>query len=156
MRWRFVDTMHAYKEWARLEGVKAISLEEYCLLERQGREGVLAESLILESCIQLGRWLIIRSSDFKQSCNVEEIKYFNFESRVGMGDRLELAIEFEKIDYSADSVGASNRCMMNCKAHAGGRLAAQGRIIVELTELASLANPEDLKAMWRERYGTTE
>lgn len=157
MRWRFVDRMHAYKEWERLEGVKAISLEEYCLLERQGREGAFPESLILESCIQLGRWLIIRSSDFAQSCNVEEIEYCNFESGVGMGDWLELVIEFEKSDYAVDSADSkSNIRMMDCNAHAGGRLVAQGKIIVKLIELASIANPEDLKAMWQERYGTTE
>ena len=78
MRWRFMDRINRFEAWATIEGRKAVSLEEYSLLEPFGRKGSLPENLVVESCVHLARWLVIVSSGFEQTCILSAIDQFRF------------------------------------------------------------------------------
>jgi len=144
MRWRFVDRIEAFEPWAFMRGRKAISLEEYSLLNPFGREGVFPESLALESCIHLARWLVVRSSNFKSTCILSELGHFNFNHEVGMGEVLRMGI-------TATPKGEDS-LEVDCEATDGDRLICHGALTMGLTDLTGLADPEAMKALWQELY----
>ena len=63
MKFRLVDRILDWEPRRVIRGVKAVSFEEYELKRAWGDEPCLPESLVLESLLQLGNWLVIRSSD---------------------------------------------------------------------------------------------
>ena len=66
MKLRLVDKIFAWSPYQSISGLKAVSFEEYCLKEAFGDEARLPESLLLESFLQLGNWLLLLSSDYNQ------------------------------------------------------------------------------------------
>jgi 3-hydroxymyristoyl/3-hydroxydecanoyl-(acyl carrier protein) dehydratase len=144
MRWWFVDRIEEFEPWAFLKGRKAISLVEYSLLNPLGREGVFPESLALESCIHLVRWLVIRSSDFKNMCLLSELENFKFNDEVGMGDILSMGITV--------TMRRGDSLKVDCEATIGERLICYGALTVGMMDLAGLADPEGMKALWQELY----
>jgi hypothetical protein len=144
MRWRFTDRIEAFEPWVFIRGRKAVSLVEYSLLNLLGREGVFPESLVLESCVHLARWLIMRSSDFKNTCLLSGLDDFNFNQEVGMGDILRTGITV------AQRRGHSLKA--DCEITNGERLIGYGTLTMGLTDLTGFADPEAMKALWQELY----
>lgn len=144
MRWRFTDRIEQFEPWARIKGRKSVSLEEYSLLRPFGRDGVFPEALVVESCVHLARWLVVRSSDFRQSGLLARVTGFSFESQTGMGDALTMVLTVqarrdETLELTGEVLGSA-RCV------------GRGDFALELTPLADLCDPEDLKAVWQELY----
>ena len=141
MRWRFVDRIDEFEPWARISGRKSVSLEEHSLLARLGREGVLPESLMVESCVQLARWLVAKSSGFEQTCLLAGIDNFTVEREVGMGESLLMTLVVR--DRSEDNF------RVDCEVGD----AAQGELLLTLIPLAETCDPENTATMWHEIYG---
>ena len=143
MRWRFVDRVTAFEPWRRIAGRKAVSLEEYQLLKPFGREGVLPESLVLESCVEHVRWLAAASSGFQQACVLEAVEGFNFSGQAGMGAVLEVEAKL------AGGAGAGP-LQASCRVTAGGQEIAAGRITLGLVPLAESFDRDFVESLWRE------
>ena len=142
MRWRFVDKIENFQPWQAATGRKAISFEEASLCERLGREGVLPESLVLESCVQLVRWLVAASSEFASTCLLTEVERFVLHREVGMGDSLALAVTVLACE--------PDRLRVECRAECRGQVVAEGVLSVELLPLSACASPEDARSLWCE------
>lgn len=148
MRWRFVDRITRFETWAAIEGRKTISLEEYSLLEPLGRKGSLPESLVVESCVHLARWLAIVSSAFEQTCILLEIGQFIFEPMNSVGTALTVSLKFT--DRHSHDVHCA------CSVTSEGRMVAHGALIVSLLPLQELVVGEDMRGLWQELYGKTQ
>ncbi len=61
MKFRFVDKILRYKENEYIEGLKAVSLEEYLLLRQIDVKEGFPETLMIEAIFQLGNFLIYKS-----------------------------------------------------------------------------------------------
>jgi hypothetical protein len=144
MRWRFVDRIEEFAPWAFIRGRKAISLVEYSLLNPFGREGAFPESLVLESCVHLARWLVVRSSSFKSTCLLSELGSFNVDHEVGLGHILTMGIRV--------TMRREDSLQVDCEATDGERLIGYGALTVSLMDLTGMADPEVMKAMWQELY----
>ncbi len=145
MRWRFIDRIEAYEPWMRIGGRKAISLEEYHLLDVLGRKGVFPESLVLESCVHLVRWLVGASSDFSLSSTLLEVERFAFEHETHPG--AVLTVTATVLDKQDDTLKVS------CNVMSGNRRCGHGVITCALIPLADIASVEDSRTLWRELYG---
>jgi 3-hydroxymyristoyl/3-hydroxydecanoyl-(acyl carrier protein) dehydratase len=145
MRWRFVDRIEEFEPWVFIGGRKAISLGEYSLLNPLGREGAFPESLVLESCIHLARWLVIRSSDFKKTCLLTGLGSFNFDHEAGPGHLLKMRITV--------TLRREDSLQVDCEASGGEHPIGYGALTVGMTDLTGVADPEVMKVMWWELYG---
>ncbi|MBI5534886.1 MAG: hypothetical protein HY898_19320 [Deltaproteobacteria bacterium] len=145
MKWRFVDRVKRLEPWVRIEGLKCISLEEYSLLKRFGRKGTMPATLVMETCVDLARWLVMRSSDWSQGVVLSEVAEMRFDREVGMSDVLLTTVEARRESESVIEAV--------CEARVEGERVMQGRFTVELVPLAELLDPEDVKALWKEIHG---
>ena len=107
MKFRFVDRITEWTPYERIAGIKAVSFEEYCLKEPFDAEPALPETLLLESFLQLGNWLILLSSDFQQMAMVVRISEVRFHRRLGPGQRVEMNVHLlrrnaEGFEFSAE------------------------------------------------------
>ncbi len=64
MKLRMLDRITFWEPWRRIRGVKSVSFEEYRLKSRLGETPQLPQSLVLQSLLELGNWLVMKSSDF--------------------------------------------------------------------------------------------
>ncbi|MHC4661096.1 MAG: hypothetical protein ACYS8W_05350 [Planctomycetota bacterium] len=147
MRWRFVDRITELGEWKSISGIKTISLEEYSLLEPFGRKGDFPASLVIECCVELMRWLVLKSSSFEIACVVKEIPEFSFSRAAGIGEVLEVSASVFSRDDS--SVG----CSFSIKS--GEDEIGSGRIYSVLIPVASGFDTDALKSMWEEVRGAS-
>jgi len=145
MRWRFVDRIDAFEPWVSASGAKAISLEECNLLKPFGRKGEFPESLILESCVHLLRWLVVKSSEFESACVLDGVADFAFRESVGMGEVLGLSATICR----RDGATVESRCVVSCS---GGQV-AWGTLTVRLVPLSESFDAVALRGMWDELYG---
>ena len=145
MRWRFTDRVERFEPWRAIETRKAVSLEEYSLLERFGREGAFPESLVLECCVEAARWLVAASSGFDQAGVLEAVESFAFSGPAGMGDALEIKVAL------AGPAGQPP-LQLDCRVTAAGRTVAAGRIAVGLVPLAEGFDRDWVGGLWRELY----
>ncbi|MFA6567041.1 MAG: hypothetical protein WCS96_02410 [Victivallales bacterium] len=148
MRWCFTDRIHKIEEWKYVSGRKLSSLEEHCLCEPLGRQGVLPETLVIESCISLLRWLVTVSSGFKKTCIVSSIEEFKFSDVSGMGEAFEMIIEVAGRD--GETITAS------CRVSGRKSEIASGIIHVELCPLAESFEPEILAEQLKELYASAQ
>lgn len=93
MKFRFVDKIVAWSPYESISGIKAVSFEEYSLKESFGDEPRLPETLLLESFLQLGNWLILLSSDFKEASMVVRISEVNFRGFLLPGKQLRMEVK---------------------------------------------------------------
>lgn len=145
MRWRFTDRVLEFEPWSRITGRKAISMEEYSLLKPFGRKGTFPESLVVESCVHLIRWLVARSSDFRQTALLRELRSFEFPTEAGMGDVLDIRIRLAR--EGEDGLRAE------CDVHASKGCVGRGSIGLRLDVLDQHCVPSDQAALWRELVG---
>ena len=145
MRWRFVDKITAMQPWQKISGIKAIGLEEYYLLEPLGREYVLPESLVIECCVELARWLVSVSSSFSLIALLSEIDDFAFARSAKGGEVLEI---------HANLLGRSNADVsVECSVTARGRAVAAGRLTLDSLPLLDGSDREEMAGRWRELHG---
>jgi 3-hydroxymyristoyl/3-hydroxydecanoyl-(acyl carrier protein) dehydratase len=145
MRWYFVDRIESYLEWEFLTARKAVSFEEFHLLENQGRQGEFPESLMLETCVEALRWLVIRSSGFQLSAALQSVESFSLHTPARCGDVLDLTVKIE--NRTPDYVSAF--CSVFCPR---GNL-AEGKIRVETMPLDVCYDASLLQGTWKELHG---
>ena len=144
MKWRFVDRIDQFEPWRSVSGRKSISLEEYSLLGPLGRKGCLPESLVVEVCVQLGRWLVAVSSCFEQSCILLGVDGFGFSHETMPGHVLSISAEVLTRSDCELEIG--------CVVFAGAERFAEGRLALSLVPLRELCVAEDVKTLWGELY----
>ncbi|MHC4252488.1 MAG: hotdog family protein [Planctomycetota bacterium] len=145
MRWRHVDRIDSFEPWKSIRGTKVVSFEDASLHKHFGRRGQLPESLIIEGCVELTRWLVAASSDFKLVAAVSGIEALRFDSPAGLGAvmRMEVLVE----DRAEKTLGVT------CRVSEGEREIARGRIEAELSQLVGAFDPEVVIGTWRELHG---
>ena len=170
MRWQFTDKLELLQPWQSLRGTKAVSLEEYCLCEPLGREGVLPESIVIECCVHVAQWLVARSSGFRLTCELEAIDAFRFTGEAARGEVIAIDVNATP-DFQEDVAGGRlhARCSVSCidgfsridgfnridGFSRSDRLIAEGGLCVRLLPLAGYLDRETTEAMWRELHGET-
>jgi len=147
MRWRFVDRIEAFESWRTIRGVKAISFEELSLLKRFGREGGLPECLIIEHCAELGRWLVMKSSDFERSAVLSGVDAFSFATPAETGDLLRTVAEIQ--DRKGDEV------TLECRVRSKGRTVAEGTLAARLVPLTDGFDRSAVEGTWNELHAAT-
>jgi 3-hydroxymyristoyl/3-hydroxydecanoyl-(acyl carrier protein) dehydratase len=93
MKFRFVDRIEAWEPWRRISGRKTVSFEEYSVKEPFGDEPHLPESLVLESLLQLGNWLVLLSSDFRTASVLLGLDEIRFQGTLRPGERLDMRVD---------------------------------------------------------------
>ena len=144
MRWRLVDRVDRFESWRLIAGRKAVSLEEYSLLEPLGRRGVLPESLVLACCVELVRWLAAASSGFELTGALESVEDMNFARQARPGAALEIGVQAAR---DGDALRA------DCAVRCGGQELAAGRLGLALMPLAESFDREWVEGVWKELRG---
>ncbi len=149
MKFRLVDKITSWSPYERISGVKAVSFEEYSLKEAFGDEARLPETLLLESFLQLGNWLVLLSSDYRDmgmAVRIAEVRFHDF-LFPGQQLRMNVALALRRQD--------------------GFELSGEGRVNdrVIITGLGCLAvtvpaaeyvNPADMRVLFSEIYEPEE
>jgi 3-hydroxymyristoyl/3-hydroxydecanoyl-(acyl carrier protein) dehydratase len=145
MRWRFVDKITAVHPWQKITGIKSIGLEEYYLLEPLGREYVLPESLVIECCVELARWLVTVSSSFSLTALLRGVDGFHFAGPAEGGEVLEICANLVNRDGSGVTV--------DCSVAAQGRAVAHGRLDLGSFRPLDISERDEMTGRWRELHG---
>ncbi len=147
MRWRFVDRITGFEPWQSIAGHKTVSLEEYYLLQPLGCEGVLPQSLLIECCVELARWLAAASTEFDRFGQLAAIEGFEFDSEAALGDVLQIdqrVVEMSDPRFSVESAVAAETGFV-----------AAGRLTLSLVPARGAYRPGELEDLWREIHGAT-
>ena len=135
----------AVSEAEIIQGVKAVSFEEYELQRRLGDEPCLPKSLLLESLFQLGNWLVILSSDFQQMGLVVRFEEVQFSGRLDPGRRLRMHAQVRSWRDDGilfDGIGDADT----------GKIIAGRGCLATPVPLADYADPRDLRVLFSEIY----
>lgn len=147
MKFRFVDRILAWTPNHSIRGVKSVSFEEYSLKERFADEPRLPESLLLESFLQLGNWLILLSTRFEHCGIVVRISEVHFDDALRPGDTVELSVRVVRQREEGWEFEGSG-CV-------GNRLVISGKGCVAATiPAADLMNTEDLRTLYSEIHAS--
>jgi 3-hydroxymyristoyl/3-hydroxydecanoyl-(acyl carrier protein) dehydratase len=145
MKFRYVDQILDWTPYERIRGVKAVSFEEYCLKEAFSGEAGLPESLLLESVLQLGNWLILLSTDFKQMGMVIRMSRIHFHDFLRPGERMEMEARIVRQNSEGFEL-AGKGCVGDREIITGlGCLAAP-------VDAEELVNPADMRVLFAEIY----
>ncbi|MGA2240596.1 MAG: hypothetical protein ABSH11_00950 [Verrucomicrobiota bacterium] len=149
MKFRLVDKIIAWSPYQRISGVKAVSFEEYCLKESFGDEPRLPETLLLESFLQLGNWLILLSSDFKETGMVVRISEVRFHGFLLPGRQLRMEVTLAHRREDGFELSGEGRV--------DGRTIITGlRCLAVPVPAAEYVNPDDLRVLFSEIYEPEE
>lgn len=143
MKFRLVDRILAWQPRQMIQGLKAVSFEEYELRRRLGDEPCLPESLIMESLFQLGNWLLILSSDFHQmglTVRFEEVRFFG-RLRPGRQLCMHARVRSWRDDGVVFDGGGTTE---------GEEIVAGRGCLAAPVPLADYANPADLRVLFSE------
>lgn len=145
MKFRMVDCILHWEPRRSIRGIKSVSFEEYQLRGPLGDEPCLPESLMLESLFQLGNWLIVLTSDYRQMGMIVRIDEVRWRRRLRPGERLEM--EAIVRSYRDDGV------LFDGQATSDGEEIALGRgCLASPVPLAEYSSPEDLQTLFSEIY----
>ncbi len=145
MKFRLVDKITSWVPWQSITGVKAVSFEEYSLKEIFGGPPRLPEMLLLESFLQLGNWLVMLSSDFRQMGMVARISEVRFHESLLPGQRLQLEVRLVR--------RRNDGCEMAGHGHVDGRSVISGTgCVASLRPLAEYQDSQDLRILFSEIY----
>jgi 3-hydroxymyristoyl/3-hydroxydecanoyl-(acyl carrier protein) dehydratase len=143
MKHRLVDKILDWRPFQEIRGLKAVSFEEYKLKAAFGEDARLPESLLLESLFQIGNWLVVLSSDYRQIGIVKEFESVRFSGLLRPGGRLTMELQVKQHDAQClryDAHGSSGTKdvvqVENC--------------VVELVELADYHDSDDLRVLYSE------
>jgi 3-hydroxymyristoyl/3-hydroxydecanoyl-(acyl carrier protein) dehydratase len=145
MKFRFVDKITSWSPHQRISGIKTVSFEEYCLKERFGDEARLPETLLLESFLQLGNWLILLSSDFNQLGIVVRISEVRFHDFLLPGQQAHIDVTVVRRHDDGFELAGEGRVKGRTIISGLGCLAASA-------PAAEYVNPVDLRVLFSEIY----
>jgi 3-hydroxyacyl-[acyl-carrier-protein] dehydratase len=149
MKFRLVDKITSWMPWQTITGIKLVSFEEYSLKEAFGDQPQLPETLMLESFLQLGNWLVMLSSDFQQMGMLARLLEVRFHESLLPGQRLEL--EVKMVRRRADGFELAGRGLVQ------GRTVISGSgCVAALAPLGEYLNPEDIRVLFSEIYEPLE
>ncbi len=148
MKFRLVDKILSWTPHQRISGLKAVSFEEYSLKAAFGDEARLPETLLLESFLQLGNWLILLSSDFNRMGMVVRLSEVRFHEHLLPGQQVRMDVSFAR--HHDDGFELSGQ---GCVA---GRpiITGMGCLAVPVPA-AEYVNPDDLRVLFEEIYQPT-
>jgi len=149
MKFRLVDKIVAWSPYQSISGIKAVSFEEYCLKEFFGDETRLPETLLLESFLQLGNWLILLSSDFKETGMVVRISEVRFHGFLLPGQQLQMKVTLAR--QRDDGYELSGEGRVNGQTIISGL----GCLAVPVPA-AELMDPANLRVLFSEIYEPEE
>jgi 3-hydroxyacyl-[acyl-carrier-protein] dehydratase len=145
MKFRLVDKITSWSPYQRITGVKAVSFEEYCLKDSFGDEPRLPETLLLESFLQLGNWLILLSSDFRQTGMVARISEVQFQGFLLPGQRVRMEVVVARRREDGLELAGEGRV--------NGRTIIRGLGCLAVpVPSAELVDPDDLRVLFSEIY----
>lgn len=149
MKFRLVDQITSWRPFEHITGFKAVSFEEYSLKDAFGDHAHLPESLLLESILQMGNWLILLSTDFRQMGLVTRIDEVRYESALAPGEKLEIKVEMLRQREEGFELKGWGRV--------GSRtiISGFGCLAVPLP-VHQLASPEDLRVLFSEIFHPSE
>lgn len=145
MKFRLVDKITSWSPYQRIEGIKTVSFEEYCLKEAFGEAPRLPETLLLESLLQLGNWLILLSSDFKNMGVVARISEVRFHDFLPPGGQLRMEVTVAR--QRDDGFELSGEGRVDDRVIISGL----GCLTVP-APAADYVNPDDLRVLFSEIY----
>lgn len=145
MKFRLVDKITSWVAWQSITGVKSVSFEEYSLKEIFGETPRLPEMLLLESFLQLGNWLVMLSSDFRQMGMVARMSEVQFHGSLLPGQQLQLEVKLTRRRHDGfELVGWGQ---------ADGRTIISGTgCVAALAPLAEYQDPQDMRVLFSEIY----
>ena len=145
MKFRFVDKITSWSPAGRITGIKAVSFEEYCLKEKFGDEARLPETLLLESFLQLGNWLILLSSDFRQMGMVVRISEIRFHDYLRPGKHITMDVSLVRQHEDGFELAGEGRV--------DGRMVISGfGCLATPVNTEDFASPVDLRVLFSEIY----
>jgi 3-hydroxyacyl-[acyl-carrier-protein] dehydratase len=143
MKFRFVDRILDWTPHQRIRGVKAVSFEEYSLKEAFGDEGRLPETLLLESFLQLGNWLILLSSDFKQMGMVVKLAKVSFHDALRPGEQVQMEVNLRR--------GRDDGFLLSGEGRVNGRTIITGADCIAVPVPADeYVSPDDMRVLFSE------
>jgi 3-hydroxymyristoyl/3-hydroxydecanoyl-(acyl carrier protein) dehydratase len=145
MKWRFVDRILSWTPNERITGIKAVSFEEYSLKDAFGGEAFLPETLLLESFMQLGNWLILLSSDFNEMGMVVRISEVRFHEPLLPAQQVRMEVRLSR--RREDGFELSGEGRVNGKSIITGL----GCLAVPLPT-KECVDPADLRVVFSEIY----
>ncbi|MCX6903693.1 MAG: hypothetical protein NTW03_09495 [Verrucomicrobia bacterium] len=145
MKFRLVDRILAWSPYERIVGVKAVSFEEYSLKEAFGEEARLPETLLLESFLQLGNWLILLSSGYRQMGMVVRISEARFCDALRPGQHVQMEITLVRRSQDGFELSGEGRVNGRAVITGIGCLAAP-------VPAAEYVNPDNLRVLFSEIY----
>lgn len=145
MKFRLVDRIVAWEPRESIQGIKTVSFEEYQLKSAWGDEPALPESLLIESLLQLGNWLVILTSNFTEMALVVRIQEIQLRDRLRPGESLTGEVNIRS--YRTDGI------VFDGRARVGRKIVAEGRgCLASPVPLADYHDPEDLRVLFSEIY----
>lgn len=145
MKFRMVDRIIDIESGKSIRGMKTVSFEEYQLKSAFSSDCQLPESLVLESFLQLGNWLIMFSTDFKKMGLLVRIEQVRFESFLRPGMRMLMEVEVKR--FREDGV------LFDGRATVDGKIIATGKgCLATLVDSVECFNPENLKVLFKNIY----
>jgi 3-hydroxymyristoyl/3-hydroxydecanoyl-(acyl carrier protein) dehydratase len=145
MKFRLVDKITSWSPYRQITGIKAVSFEEYCLKEAFGDEPRLPETLLLESFLQLGNWLVLLSSDFNNMGVVLRISEVRFHDYFLPSRQLQMKVTV--VRQHDDGFELQGEGLVNGRPIITGL----GCLAVP-APAADYVNPDDLRVLFSEIY----
>jgi 3-hydroxyacyl-[acyl-carrier-protein] dehydratase len=145
MKFRLVDKIINFEPRKSIQGIKSVSFEEYQLKSAWGGPQGLPESLLMEGLFQLGNWLILLSSDFRQMGLLVRIGEVQFITPPGPGQSMLMEILVRS--YREDGVLFDGRAMVDGVpiVHGKGCLAT-------LAPATDYLDPDNMKVLFSDLY----
>ncbi|MFN0052167.1 MAG: 3-hydroxyacyl-ACP dehydratase FabZ family protein [Planctomycetales bacterium] len=131
MRWMWIDRFVEFQSGAFAKAIKNVSLAEEHLHDHFPGFPVMPGSLIIEGLAQTGGILLGESRQFRHVVILAKIPKLTFHSWAVPGDTLTYSVRL--VDSGEDGG------MVECTAHVGDRLVAEGEIF--FAHLAQSAAP---------------
>ena len=145
MKFRFVDKITSWSPYRQITGIKAVSFEEYCLKAAFGEEPRLPETLLLESFLQLGNWLILLSSNFKTMAMPVRISEVRYDGYLLPGRQLRMSVSVTRQRDVGFELSGEGRVDGRVMISGLGCLAAP-------VPAAEFVNADDLRVLFSEIY----
>jgi 3-hydroxymyristoyl/3-hydroxydecanoyl-(acyl carrier protein) dehydratase len=145
MKFRFVDKITSWSPYGQITGIKAVSFEEYCLKDAFGEVPRLPETLLLESFLQLGNWLILLSSDFETMAMAVRISQVSFREPLRPGRQLRMTVSLTR--QRADGFEFSGEGRVGDRVVVGGVGCLAAPVPAK-----DYVNPDDLRVLFDEIY----
>lgn len=144
MKFRLIDKITGFKKYEWIETVKAISLEEYSLLEPWGRKGAFPETLILQIAVESAALFAAASSEFRWIGLLDTVEEVRFLSETAPGDVLHTRVRAENSGRRFGFVISASE-----------KTIARGGFVSRPVPLADFYSENDFRIIWEALYVPT-